>query len=380
MRIAFLYAGDFMGVVGSTEPYYVLKNLSRNHEVCVFSRFQCSNALQPGVARFVYIKGGRLPYLLRYNILATVAVLLHGKFDVAYAYKDVFLPSLVLKSIFKTKLVYDFQALPVGQALDLKIQKPSFHRLFFVYLMRLFYKLWLKIVDLIVVVTDELGAILKHSYGCTSKKILIQPLGADLGLFKPRKASNLLGNVFTIMYVGSITTMRCPFYLFKAVEILKKKIPGVRLVLAGRGPEEQISRLKRTTRELRLEQLIEWAGEIPHNDIPNLLEKADVTISLLPRVLSYQVSSPAKIFEYLAMGKVVVATNISAHRRIIKNEQNGLLVKPGDSKALADAIERIYTDKELRKRIERASRDSVMKYDWNHMLNQLNISLSKLKI
>ena len=77
--------------------------------------------------------------------------------------------------------------------------------------------------------------------------------------------------------------------------------------------------------------------------------------------------SPTKLFEYLAMGKGIVASRLGQVGEVIIDGENGLLVEPGDADGLARAIERLAVDGELRSRLGAAARKTAIeRYTWRH--------------
>jgi glycosyltransferase involved in cell wall biosynthesis len=77
--------------------------------------------------------------------------------------------------------------------------------------------------------------------------------------------------------------------------------------------------------------------------------------------------SPTKLFEYLAMGKGIVASRLGQVGEVIIDGENGLLVEPGDADGLARAIERLAVDGELRSQLGAAARKTAIeRYTWRH--------------
>jgi glycosyltransferase involved in cell wall biosynthesis len=95
---------------------------------------------------------------------------------------------------------------------------------------------------------------------------------------------------------------------------------------------------------------VEWWGQC--DDMPAAYAKS--TIVCLP---SYGEGLPNVLTEAGACGRAVVTTNVAGCREVVRNEVNGLLVPPRDSKALGAAIRRLLEDAKLRKRIGAAGRE-----------------------
>jgi glycosyltransferase involved in cell wall biosynthesis len=134
-----------------------------------------------------------------------------------------------------------------------------------------------------------------------------------------------------------------------ARELHRKGLP-VRFRLAGdRDPANPACIPERLLQEWHQEGLIEWLGH--RDDMPDLLRRTDVAV--LP---SYHEGAPKFLLEAAACGLPLVATEIEGCRRIVRHGENGLLVPPGDARALAEALELLVRDPAMRHRMGRASR------------------------
>jgi glycosyltransferase involved in cell wall biosynthesis len=109
-----------------------------------------------------------------------------------------------------------------------------------------------------------------------------------------------------------------------------------------------------------LENVSQWLGTRPHETVLEQYRKADLF------VLGSEIAEngdrdgiPNVFVESMAMGVPVVGTNVSAIPELIKHEETGLLVPPGNPEALADAILRLLQDENLRNRIIVAAREKV---------------------
>ncbi len=116
---------------------------------------------------------------------------------------------------------------------------------------------------------------------------------------------------------------------------------------------------------IRVEQVREvaFAGEVPYGEVPGHVAAMD--IATIPWATDY--GSPMKIFEYMAMGKALVAPDLEVLREVLADGRNAVLVERGDPAALARAIERLAADPGLRQALGRAARrDAVERHDWRH--------------
>ena len=114
--------------------------------------------------------------------------------------------------------------------------------------------------------------------------------------------------------------------------------------ISGDGPEQQA--LEALTRELSIEHAVRFLGGLPRDVNLRLVASADVFCSL------YDYSSVGvALLEALGCGVAVVVADSGATTRFVENEVNGLVVRAGDVQATADAITRLVSDLELRRRL-----------------------------
>jgi len=380
MKIAFFALSNFLDVQGATEPYYVYKHFSRS---CSVIAFVCSTKkISPDSHVFGIKPWPRLPTFIAYNLkilpyLFSKAV---RSVDIIYTYKGVITPILVWKLLFRRKWVCDFRTSPVAQELEFRrINKAlsPFRRGAYA-AARLFYRLTLRYCDLVVAISEEVKQELIDGYNVPEERIHLQPLGVNLELFKPQSEPPGPKEGLRLVYIGAIVRQRGLDVVLQALSKLKEQGIPAQFIVVGRGPATVIQELKGLAEELSVSDRVVWRGYVPHEEIPRILEACHIALSPLPPLQAYEVSSPGKIFEYLAMKKVVIATDILAHRKIIRHGENGLLVPPQDPEALAQAIASTYHDDALRRRLAKNARESVKSYDWNRMLAELERRVREL--
>jgi glycosyltransferase involved in cell wall biosynthesis len=98
--------------------------------------------------------------------------------------------------------------------------------------------------------------------------------------------------------------------------------------------------------------------------------RSDLAISLLPDLESYSVSSPAKVYEYLALGLPVVATDIPAHRRILTDGADAVLVDDDPETVAAELLALCENPERLAAMSERA-RETATRHSWEHRFGEL---------
>ena len=133
--------------------------------------------------------------------------------------------------------------------------------------------------------------------------------------------------------------------------------PDVHLVLAGReNDKDYIAGLRDQVASLGLENQVHFLGMV--ENVPELMRDLDVVV--LPTWNRWRKEGcPVALLEAMACGKACVATNVPGSRDIIEDGISGLLVEPENAGALAEAINRLIEDSDLRERMGKAARKRV---------------------
>ena len=109
-----------------------------------------------------------------------------------------------------------------------------------------------------------------------------------------------------------------------------------------------------------------WHGFLPNAEALAVVEGACAGLSLLHDEPNYRHSRPTKVLEYMARGVPVVSTPTPPAKELLDRHGCGLLVPFGDGAATADAVERLWSDPELRHGMGTAGHDAALaEHDWN---------------
>lgn len=142
----------------------------------------------------------------------------------------------------------------------------------------------------------------------------------------------------TLCYVGGISHGRG---IVEMVQAVRSVGDGVRLVLAG-----PITPQAQALLDASSDLPIEYVGQMPGEDIPQLLAASSVGLALLHPLPNYLESQATKIFEYMASGRAFIASDFPAWRAMFERFDCGLFVNPLDPDAVADAVRELAGDPE----------------------------------
>lgn len=148
--------------------------------------------------------------------------------------------------------------------------------------------------------------------------------------------------------------------VIRAFQLIADKYPSAILSICGKGSEE--AKLKKLVKDLHLEEMVEFLGEVNNNEIASKYNEADIFLNG-----SNIDNLPVAILEAFASGLPVVSTNAGGIKYIIKNGQNGLLVEINDYKGMAEQVERLLQDKELFKSITKNAHETLKEYSWDNV-------------
>ena len=232
----------------------------------------------------------------------------------------------------------------------------------------------LKNASLIVVVSEPLKADLVK-LGIPEEKILVNPNRVDPLKFDPKiitreeciKLKRSLGideDKVVVGFTGTFGEWHGIPQLTEAIDkILKYALSmNIHFLLIGAGKfkpeaESQIGHYENVT----------FTGVVPYSDIQNYLAICDILVSPHnPQVDGREFfGSPTKVFEYMAMGKGIVASDLGQIGEVLKHNYSAILVEPGNVNQLVEGILKLVEDKELRERLgKRAREDVVANYTW----------------
>jgi glycosyltransferase involved in cell wall biosynthesis len=201
-------------------------------------------------------------------------------------------------------------------------------------------------LDMVIACSEEVRR--SHSDNFDPERTVTIVNGVDLDEFTPQEpAAAKDPGIYSIGSVGSLTVQKGYPNLLKAVAVLAEKDIPARLTLVGDGPLRED--LERQAAESGITDRVVFAGAT--GDVASKLRSFDVIAGS-----SIREGLPLSILEAMASGLPVVTTDVGGNREAVEDGVTGLLVPPGDSYALADALTSLWTDAEKRTSMGAAGR------------------------
>lgn len=202
-------------------------------------------------------------------------------------------------------------------------------------------------------------------------QIEVIPNGVDLSLFKFR-SNEPVNHPRCVITTSRLVTKNGVGNLIKALPLVR--VP-VRLEVVGDGP--LMRKLRFLTYQLKVSDQVNFAGVVPHNQLPDLLSQSDVfTRPSLSEGLGNS------FLEAMAIGVPVVGTRVGGIPDFLQHGQTGWLVEPGNHRQLAETIDYVLDarhQKEVRQVIKNARQLVEKKYDWDTIALQFRLLLNRMQ-
>jgi glycosyltransferase involved in cell wall biosynthesis len=228
--------------------------------------------------------------------------------------------------------------------------------------------------DAYVTITAGLARELQERFGPRPRLGVVPDgvrLAADRQYQRPPPAQAPL-----IAYAGHL-------YPWKGVDVLLDALARVSLarglIIGGHPGEADLARLQQRAAALGLLDRVTFTGMVPPADVAGLLAQAHVLVLPNTRTdLSERYTSPLKLFEYLAAGRAIVASDLPAIREVLTHGEDGWLVEAGNASALADGIANVIAHPELAADLSRRAWTRATAFTWASRAARLEDLLQRM--
>ncbi len=207
----------------------------------------------------------------------------------------------------------------------------------------------------------------------TNKEILLTPFGIDTARFYPDNPKSIFGEEDLV--IGTIKTLKKFYgieYLIRAFHLLKLKHPSVPIKLLVVGGGDQMEYLKNLASSLGIMKDTTFTGFISPNEVAAYHNMLDIYVAP-----SIRESFGVAVLEASACAKPVIVTNAGGLPEVVDDGKTGYIVEIENPQMIADKIEKLLFDKNLRMKFGENGREKVLKeYDWNNSVKTM-ISIYK---
>lgn len=179
-----------------------------------------------------------------------------------------------------------------------------------------------------------------------------------------KPAKKTMGQAKEILFVGRFDYGKGIEILIEVMALLSNEFPDIKLKMAGDGV--LFETIRRKVEERKLKKHVKLLGFVPSTGpLQGLYKKADILV--LPSD-TYPEGFPRVILEAWAAGIPLVTTRLAGIPYRVRDEQNGLMVTPGDRNELANALRRLITNEKLRYRIAEGGCQTVRRLTFEHQV------------
>ena len=292
-------------------------------------------------------------------------LLLGGKYEVIHTHEEAGFFTVFLAWLFKVPHLYDMHSSLPNQLVNFKFGANRFMIAIFEFLERRV----INTCDAMITIGPDLEKYVRKINPVVPMQ-MIENLPLNIGQDDGEVPSHIREkfssqNGLSLLYTGTFERYQGVELLIDSFGMVVKNHPRSMLILVG-GKPDQIQECQELVSRQNLDQSIIFTGTVPLEDANAYIRMANILVS--PRIEGTSV--PLKIYTYLHAGKPILATNIPAHSLVLSQE-NACLVDP-TAEAMADGLNRLIEDHELRTKISLSSKKlAEEKYSQSQYLSKL---------
>lgn len=303
-----------------------------------------------------------VPYLV-----ASLFHIVKSRADVVYIYKPTPITILgLLPRLWGRRVVLDMDDL--GSEV-MKLEGQSGLN---VALVALSERLAMRFAHQIVVTSTLLESEVKARHPRTP--ILVLPNGVEPNDYAEITEKPLRSAVYSF---GAINRLDLIEDLLRAIPVVIKQIPDARFTIAGGG--SALDDAKKLVRRLRVSKSVTFTGWLDNmHAVQQHTQFGDIGICYQPDGRTNRAASNMKVFQYMAMGTVPVVSDVGDLHSYVRDGKAGVVVEPGDSVKLAEAITSLLLDTERRAKLAReATKLAAKSHSWQQRARDLSKFIEK---
>ena len=224
-----------------------------------------------------------------------------------------------------------------------------------------------------VTITHALADELTRRYG-GRERVFVVPDGA------PPADAPIGGSPVAASAARPVAAYAGHLYPWKGVDVFVRALafaPEVDgLIVGGHSGEPDLARVTALAHEVGVAGRLEITGLVPPAAVAARISGASFfVVPNTASAMSDRYTSPLKLFEYLRLGRAIVASDLAAIREVLVDGHTGLLVPPGDAPALASALRRLAADPALAATLGRGARARAADFTWAARAARLEAAL-----
>jgi len=225
-----------------------------------------------------------------------------------------------------------------------------------------------RLADYVIVPSVELRPYVT-AHGARHRRIRVMPNAADPTRYLPSPVRRSSEDDFVIGFLGTLKPWHGLEDLVRAFYHLQRRFAGYRLLVAGEGPSRQT--LEKFLRQHGLLQAATFTGQLTHTDVPKWLARMHAGTAPYPPLRGFYFS-PLKLYEYMAAGIPVVASDIGQLGSLLRHGRTALLHRPGRVREIVTAIDSLRLSPALAAKLGANGRNLVTRrFTWERNAAQV---------
>lgn len=220
--------------------------------------------------------------------------------------------------------------------------------------------------DRVIAIVEEGKTHYVEDCGARPQSVHVISNVVDLDIFRdPTVRSLEYEDEFVISYVGTLSgEHRGLASVVEAMPTVVENVENVRLLIVG--PKSGYAeRLEALSESLSVEDHVTFTGWVDFEEVPSYIATSDLCTVPHRKNPHTETTVPHKLFQYMAIGKPVIVTDVTPVARIIRDADAGLVVPPDDPSAMADAITTLAQNPQKKSEMGQRGRQAVEKtYNW----------------
>jgi glycosyltransferase involved in cell wall biosynthesis len=300
--------------------------------------------------------------------LCILRLALKQKGNIYHFHDPELIPVGIILKLSGKKVIYDVHEDLPEQILS-KYYIPSWQSRPLAAFFKLVEQLASKVFNYIITATDNI----QEKFNKHEKVVAIRNFPI-LDLFKHTNANHRdLSSHFKLIYTGGLFEIRGITQIVQALEYVNN---NVELILLGEfAPKEYVNKVRR----LKGFGKVRYLGKVPFEEVSEYYSSADIGIVCFLPERNHIKAMPNKLFEYMAAGLPVIASDFPLWKKIIDDAGCGICVDPTNPKEIAGAILHLFNNPQLRKQMGENGRRAVEeKYNWKRESERLLRAYEKL--
>ena len=205
--------------------------------------------------------------------------------------------------------------------------------------------------------------LIKH--GASSDRVHTIGNAVNTDMFTPTVRAASIDGIdeehFVVGFSGSLKMWHGIDILLLSFQQFHRQVPTSRLLIVGDGPKRGWA--EGFVAGAGLADAVIFTGWVSHDLLPSYLARMDIATAPYPPSPSHYFS-PLKLYEYLAMGRPVVATDIGQTAELLSGNKKALLVEPGNVEAFTEALLKLKNDPVLADRLSVEAAEEGKRHDW----------------